>query len=83
MAHMIHHQVARFVLRVSAMLIAGVWRSRSLSEIEAALRQSPQPRRAVLVLFPLVLLFLLSLIAAQFGWIAMLVFWMGVIALVN
>ena len=77
------NRIAIFTRRVSAMLIAGIWRSRSLAEIEASLANCPQPGRTILVLLPLLALFLFSLLAAQFGWIAMLIFWLGVILLVN
>ncbi len=64
---------------VAALLIAGVWRSKTLGEVEARLRQAPARQQALAVGGVLGLVFLCSLFAAQFGWIGLIVFWLGVI----
>lgn len=69
--------------RVAAALVAGVWRRKTLPEVEgrfAALRPAEQ---FLLVGGVIAAIFLLSLLAAQFGWIAMLAFWLTVIVIVN
>lgn len=78
--------VSRFgtMCRISAVaLIAGVCRSRSIRDIDAAITARPVQQQAAITAGVLGALFGLSLIAAQFGWVGMLLFWLAVIVLVN
>jgi len=68
---------------VAVLLIAGVFRGRSLREINQIIKSRPLFQQALIVCGVLALLLALSLISAQFGWIAMLLFWLAVILLVN
>jgi erythromycin esterase-like protein len=69
--------------RVAATLIAGVWRTRSAREVDVWLRRRSRQNRALVIGGVLAALLGLSIVAAQFGWVGMLVFWLGVIILVN
>jgi len=69
--------------RVAAALIAGVCRSQSIESIEERLGRCPKTEQRIIVAAVLGAVFLLSLLAAQFGWIAMLGFWLIVIVVVN
>ncbi|KUF08664.1 hypothetical protein [Pseudoponticoccus marisrubri] len=64
-------------------LIAGVCRWRSIREINDAIRARPVQQQAAITLGVFALLFVLGLVAAQFGWVGMLVFWLAVIVIVN
>ncbi|MGY6411935.1 MAG: hypothetical protein ACXIUV_13045 [Alkalilacustris sp.] len=68
---------------VSATLIAGVWRSRTISQVESRIKQLSLRDQGGVVGGVLALLLLLSLFAAQFGIIGLMVFWLAVIVLVN
>ena len=68
---------------VSASLIAGVWRSRSIPQVEAQIKRLSTRDQAGVVGGVLALLLLLSMFAAQFGIIGLMVFWLAVIVLVN
>lgn len=72
------------LLRSAAVaLIAGICRWRDIRDIDADLRaRSPQAQAAITggVLGGL---FALSLAAATFGWIGILVFWLAVVVVVN
>ncbi|MBK5928924.1 hypothetical protein [Rhodobaculum claviforme] len=84
---MTHHSLlspmGQMCRTVSATLIAGVWRSRSIAEVEGRIKRLGLREQAGVVGGVLGLLLLLSLFAAQFGIPGLLVFWLGVIALVN
>ena len=69
--------------KVAAALIAGVWRKRSVREIDAWIRRRPGRDQVMITGGVLVALLALSLVAAQFGWVGMLVFWLGIIVIVN
>lgn len=69
--------------RVAAALIAGVWRARPLEEVDQRLSDLPVREQAAITVATLAALFCAALLAAQFGWIAMLGFWLGVIVIVN
>ena len=69
--------------RVAATLIAGVWRTRSAREVDVWLRRRSRQNRALVIGGVLAALLGLSIVAAQFGWVGMLVFLLGVIILVN
>lgn len=64
-------------------VIAGVCRWQSIGEINDRLRSRPIGDQVAITAGVLALLFLLSLAAAQFGWVGMLTFWLAVIVLVN
>lgn len=68
---------------VAVGLIAGVLRGRSQGEIAAALDRRRPGERAAIIGSAIGLLFLFSLVAAQFGWIGLLLYWLAVIVLVN
>ena len=68
---------------VTAALIAGVWRRRSISEVERSIKRLGLREQAGIVGGVLGLMFLLSLFAAQFGIVGLVVFWLLVIVLVN
>ena len=68
---------------VSATLIAGVWRSRSIEQVETRLKRLAIREQAGVIGGVLGLMFLLSLFAAQFGIAGLLVFLLAVVALVN
>lgn len=64
-------------------VIAGIWRSRSIKEINDTVKSRATKDQVWITLGVLGLLFGLSLIAAQFGWAGLLVYWLAVILLVN
>jgi hypothetical protein len=68
---------------VAVALIAGVCRWRSIDEVNDAVKAQGRGTQAAITLGVLAILLGLSLIAAQFGWIGMLAFWLVVIVLVN
>lgn len=69
--------------RVAAALVAGIWRRRTLSEVEEGLTSLPRVEQRLVVGGVLSAAFLISLLAAQLGWIAMLAFWLAVVIIVN
>ena len=69
--------------RVAAALIAGVWRKRSVREVDAWIRRRPGRDQVMITGGVLAALLALSVVAAQFGWVGMLVFWLLVIVIVN
>ena len=70
--------------RTSAVaLIAGVCRWRSIREINDSITARPIIDQVFITVAVLAILFALCIVAAQFGWIATLAFWLGVIILVN
>lgn len=64
-------------------LIAGVYRRRSISDINDRIVARPVSEQAVITIAVFAALFVLSLAAAQFGWIGILLFWLAVVVLVN
>ena len=60
-------------------LLGGLVPRMTADEIEARLRTRPGREQTAIVGATLLALFLLAVLAAQFGWIGMLVFWMAVI----
>ena len=64
-------------------VIAGVYRWRSIDEVNSAIKARPIRQQVMITAGVLALLFVLSIAAAQFGWIGMLGFWLAVIVLVN
>jgi hypothetical protein len=77
------HRAGQSARRVAAVVISGVWRKQTLADVEARLAQLPAGEQRLVVGGVLGALFLLSLLAAQFGWIAMLAFWLVVILVIN
>ncbi len=65
------------------MLLAGVWRRRSFSEVEVWLAKQAPGRRMGITIAVLGGLLALSIAAASFGWLGMLSFWFIVILLVR
>lgn len=75
---------AGVILRNSAVtLLAGICRWRSINEINERVTARPVQEQAMITGAVLLALFALCLVAAQFGWIGILAFWMIVILLVN
>ena len=68
---------------VAATLIAGVWRSRTISEVEGQIKRLSLRDQSGVVGGVLGLMLLLSLFAAQFGILGLILFWLAVIVLVN
>ena len=67
----------------AAAVIAGLWRNRSLAEVHDWLGTLPKRQNAMVVGGVFATLFLLSLLAAQFGWIGMALYFLAVIVIVN
>ncbi|MEM1129232.1 MAG: hypothetical protein AAGH83_01790 [Pseudomonadota bacterium] len=68
---------------VASALIAGVWRSRSVKDVYAQLSARSTQEQVTIIGGVLVVLLLLSLFAAQFGWLGLLAFWFLLIVIVN
>lgn len=68
---------------VAASVIAGLWPRRSLADIEARLAACPARQQVVIIGAVLVCLFLLGFLAAQFGWIGVLLYWMSIILIIR
>ena len=68
---------------VSATLIAGVWRRRSIEEVEGRIKALSLRDQVGVVAGVLSLMVLLSLFAAQFGILGLLAYLLGVVVLVN
>lgn len=69
--------------KVAVLIISGVFRRRPIRDIDADIRQRPLRDQILITAGVLAILLALGLVAAQFGWIGILVFWLGVIVLVN
>ncbi len=67
----------------AAALVAGVWRKASVAEVRDRLAALPVRDQVAIVGGILTALLLLSLLAAQFGIVGMLVFWLTVVVIVN
>lgn len=68
---------------VAATLIAGVWRRHSAADVRDRLEAMPTRDEALVVGGVLLLLALLALIAAQFGPIGLLVYFLAVVVAAN
>jgi hypothetical protein len=68
---------------VAAALIAGVWRRRSIREVRDRLAALPARDEAAVVAGVLAALFLVAVLAAQFGPIGLLVYLLAVVLIVN
>lgn len=77
------NRAGRLCRVVAAALIAGVRRRETLDEIEGRVADLPRGDQALIVGTTLGGLFLLSLIAAQFGFVGLGLYLLGVIFLVN
>jgi uncharacterized membrane protein YdbT with pleckstrin-like domain len=64
-------------------LIAGVCPGQSVGEVNSSIVARPIREQTMITVAVLAALFVISFIAAQFGWIGILLFWLGVIFLVN
>jgi hypothetical protein len=71
--------VATLCRTAAVTMLAGLVPRLTAEEIEERLLARPRRERAAIVGATLLALFLLAVLAAQFGWIGMLVFWMAVI----
>lgn len=76
-------RVGQVVRTAALMVVAGIWRAKSLETLEAAMDRQPIRRQAVLVVGVLAGLFVLALIFAQAGWVGILVYWLGLIVIVR
>jgi hypothetical protein len=76
-------RAGRLCRLVAAALIAGVRRRETLDEIEGRVADLPPGDQALIVGTTLGGLFLLSLIAAQFGLVGLGLYLLGVVFLVN
>jgi len=67
----------------AACVIAGLWRRRSLADVESRLAACSSGQQAAITGGVLFLLVLLGFFAAQFGWIGVLLYWMSIILIVR
>ncbi len=65
------------------MVVAVFWRRRSVKEIDAALAARSPGEQALAFGAIAFALLGLSLFAAQFGWVGLLVFWLGLIVILR
>ncbi|WP_425091845.1 hypothetical protein [Tropicimonas sp. S265A] len=68
---------------VAFALLTGVARLAGRDEFEKALAAKPQQAQHLITAATLVGLFFCSLLAAQFGWLGMLVFFLAIVLLIN
>jgi hypothetical protein len=68
---------------VAAALIAGVWRRRTIREVRDRLAGMPAREEALVVGGVLAALFLLAVLAAQFGPVGLLLYLLAVVLVVN
>jgi hypothetical protein len=68
---------------VTAALIAGVWRRRSIAEVRDRLAALPPRDEAGVIAGVLGLLFLLAVCAAQFGPLGLLLYLLAVVVIAN
>ena len=68
---------------VAAALIAGVWRRRTIGEVRDRLAGLPAREEALVVGGVLAALFLLAVLAAQFGPVGLLLYLLAVVLVVN
>lgn len=72
------------IMRTAAlMVVAGIWRTKSLDDIEAAVIRQSGPVQVSIVLAVLAGLFVTALLFAQAGWIGILIYWLGLILVVR
>ena len=72
------------LLRAGAVaVIEGVFRWRSIKDINQSISARPILQQAMITGSVFVLLFAISLFAAKFGWVGLLVFWFAIVILVN
>jgi hypothetical protein len=68
---------------VAAALIAGVWRRRTITEVRDRLAALPAREEAAVIAGVLAALFVLAVLAAQFGTIGLLAYLFAVVLIVN
>lgn len=68
---------------VTALAVSAVVRTRSVKEISASLAVRSPGEQALAFGGVALVIFTLSLIAAQFGWLGLLVFWLGLIVVLR
>ncbi|MEM8592355.1 MAG: hypothetical protein AAGF13_07490 [Pseudomonadota bacterium] len=76
-------QLGRACRRVAVGLVARAWPGETLTSVEARVAAMPLRHQAVIVGSVLALLFALLIVALQFGWTGMLVFFVLVMLLVG
>lgn len=76
-------QLGAHCRRSAVTLIAGVCRWRSIGEINDWMLASPVRKQALVTTSVLGAVLAVSLLAAQFGWIGMLVFFLAIVLIVN
>lgn len=82
-ARQIKKRIGLTARNVAVTLIAGVCRWVPIEEINARICARPMRDQVLITVGVLAILAGLSLLAAQFGWIGMLVFWLAVIVIAN
>ncbi|MEO0676624.1 MAG: hypothetical protein AAFZ02_03615 [Pseudomonadota bacterium] len=83
MADPFFKELGRTCRRVAVGLIARAWPGETFTDVEARITAQSFGLQVVIVCSVLALLFLGALLAAQFGWIGMLVYFGAVILLVG
>lgn len=77
------HRIGTLCRAVAATLIAGVWRRRSVHEVRDRLAALPARDEAIVIGGVLLLLFLLGLVAGQFGPLGLIAYLLVVILVAN
>ncbi|MEM9754880.1 MAG: hypothetical protein AAF914_02745 [Pseudomonadota bacterium] len=75
--------VGRVCRTVATAVIAGVARRTGFHEIEARLLRLPDGQAAAIVSATLAFLLVLAIVAAQFGWVGLAVYFVAIIAIVG
>lgn len=68
---------------IALALIAALWPGEDFASVEAKLEKAPPAQQVLIVAAVLCALFLCSLLAAQFGFIGILLFWLLIIWLIR
>lgn len=76
-------QIGTTCRNVAVVLIAGICRWRSANDVNKAIKSRPVREQALITAAVLAFLFFSSAVVAQFGWIAILLFWLALILVVN
>jgi hypothetical protein len=77
-----HHYLSRIgtlCRGAAATLIARLWPGHTVRDVDRRLAACPARQQAMVTGGVMLVLLLLSLFVAQFGWIGILLFWLGVI----
>ncbi len=76
-------RAAQIVRTAALLVVAGVWRSRSLDQIERRVADQPLRVQAGIVGGVLAALLILAFFFAQAGWVGILIYWLILIVLVR